>query len=87
FWSLTPTLSGESAAIPTSGPSLLSSNNVNGSFGSGSANTKMISYLEKHNGNATYLFATMDSNTAAPYIIKTGKAVMTIGGYNGTDNA
>ncbi|MDK6533732.1 hypothetical protein QP231_27080, partial [Klebsiella pneumoniae] len=32
FWSLTPTLSGESAAIPTSGPSLLSSNNVNGSF-------------------------------------------------------
>ena len=29
----------------------------------------------------------MDSNSAAPYIIKSGKAVMTIGGYNGTDNA
>lgn len=87
FWSLTPTLSGESAAVPTTGPSLLSSNNVNDSFGSGSVNTKLISYLEKHNGSATYLFATMDSNTAAPYIIKTGKAVMTIGGYNGTDNA
>ncbi|MFT8583866.1 glycosyltransferase family 39 protein [Liquorilactobacillus hordei] len=89
FWSLTPTISAESAAIPTSGPSLLSGNGQSaGSIGDNSANTKLISYLKKHNGSKVkYLFATTDSNTAAPYIIKTKKAVMTIGGYNGTDNA
>ncbi|MFT8424292.1 MAG: glycosyltransferase family 39 protein [Liquorilactobacillus sp.] len=89
FWSFTPTIAAESAAIPTSGPSLLSGNSQSlGSVGSSSVNTKLISYLKKHNGSkAKYLFATTDSNTAAPYIIKTKKAVMTIGGYNGTDNA
>ncbi len=88
FWSLTPTISAESAAIPTAGPDLLTSGGGNsGGMGNESANTKLIKYLEKRNGNAEYLFATMDSGTAAPYIIKTGKAVMTIGGFNGTDNA
>ena len=38
-----------------------------------SVNTKLINYLEKHNAGADYLFATTDSNTAAPYIIKTKK--------------
>lgn len=87
FWSLTPTIAGESAAIPTAGPDLLTSGGNSGGMGNESANTKLIKYLEKHNGNAKYLFATMDSGTAAPYIIKTGKSVMTIGGFNGTDNA
>ncbi|MGE1104272.1 HPr family phosphocarrier protein, partial [Peribacillus simplex] len=44
-------------------------------------------YLEKHNDGADYLFATTDSNTAAPYIIKTKKAVMAIGGFSGSDPA
>ncbi|MCP9312763.1 glycosyltransferase family 39 protein [Liquorilactobacillus satsumensis] len=88
FWALTPTLAGASDAIPSAGPDLLSSSGgASGGLGSEQANTKMIKYLEKHNNGAKYLFATMDSNTAAPYIIKTKKAVMTIGGYNGTDNA
>ena len=76
FWALTPTISGESAAVPTTG------------LGTGTVNTQLIKYLKQHNGKSTaYLFATTDSNTAAPYIIKTGQAVMTIGGHNGTDNA
>lgn len=88
FWSLTPTLAGASDAIPSAGPDLLSnSGQSSGGLGSESANTKMIKYLEKNTKNTKYLFATMDSNTAAPYIIKTKRAVMTIGGYNGTDNA
>lgn len=89
FWSLTPTIAAESAAIPTSGPSLLSKNNQNSNpIGNSSVNTKLLKYLNKHNGSKVkYLFATTDSNTAAPYIIKTKKAVMAIGGYNGTDNA
>ena len=88
FWSLTSTISGESAAVPTTGPSLLSRGGTATGLGTGTVNTQLIKYLKQHNDKSTtYLFATTDSNTAAPYIIKTGQAVMTIGGYNGTDNA
>ncbi|MCH4164426.1 MAG: glycosyltransferase family 39 protein [Lentilactobacillus diolivorans] len=90
WWSLTPTIAAESAMIPTAGPSLLTSgqgSGMSGGMGSSQVNTKMLKYLEKHQGNAKYLFATSDSSTAAPYIIKTGKAVMAMGGFNGTDPA
>ncbi len=91
FWSLTPTLAGESAQIPTAGPSLLQQGGGGmgtnaGGMGS-STDSTLLKYLEKHQGNAEYLFATDDSSTAAPYIISTGKAVMAIGGFNGTDKA
>ncbi|MCI2170707.1 ArnT family glycosyltransferase [Schleiferilactobacillus perolens] len=86
FWSLTPTLAAESAGIPTAGPDLLSQGgNASGGIGSGSVNSGMLKYLEKHQGSAKYLFATSNASTAAPYIIKSGKAVMAIGGFNGTD--
>jgi len=89
WWSLTPTLAAESSAIPTAGPDLLS-NGANGSaggMGDSNVNTQLLKYLEKHQGNAKYLMGTNDSNSAAPYIIKSGKAVMALGGYNGTDEA
>ncbi|USQ69864.1 glycosyltransferase family 39 protein [Companilactobacillus allii] len=89
FWSLTPTIAGESAQIPTAGPSLLTSSGgmtTAGGMG-GSVDSTLLKYLKKHQGNAEYLFATDDSSTAAPYIISTGKAVMSIGGFNGTDKA
>ncbi|MHA8138556.1 glycosyltransferase family 39 protein [Lactobacillaceae bacterium Scapto_B20] len=90
FWSMTPAIAGESAAIPTAGPDLLSSSSQGGGMGgigNGSVNNKLLKYLEKNQGSAKYLFATDDSGTAAPYIIKTGKAVMAMGGFNGTDPA
>lgn len=87
WWSLTPTLAGSSDGIPSAGPSLLSSGGAGGGMGDSSVDTTLLKYLEKHQGNAEYLFATDDSSTAAPYIIKTGKAVMAMGGFNGTDNA
>ncbi|WP_125567823.1 glycosyltransferase family 39 protein [Companilactobacillus insicii] len=91
FWSLTPTLAGESAQIPTAGPSLLQQGGggmgTNAGGMGGSTNSTLLKYLEKHQGDAEYLFATDDSSTAAPYIISTGKAVMAIGGFNGTDKA
>lgn len=86
FWSLTPTISAESAAVPTADPSLLTSGGNTG-FDSQSVDESVYKYVTKHQGSAEYLFATMDSNSAAAYIIKSDKAVMTIGGYNGTDNA
>lgn len=93
WWSLTPTIAAESAMIPTAGPSLLTSSSSGmpggggGGMGNDSVNTKLLNYLEKNQGNAKYLFATSDSTTAAPYIIKTGEAVMAMGGFNGTDPA
>lgn len=91
WWSLTPTIAAESAMIPTAGPSLLTSGQggsaMGGGMGNNQVNSKLLNYLEKNQGNAKYLFATSDSTTAAPYIIKTGKAVMAMGGFNGTDPA
>ncbi|MGB2577388.1 glycosyltransferase family 39 protein [Leuconostoc suionicum] len=83
WWSLTPTLSHNSAAIPAASPSLLSQ--TGSSDMGGEVNSQLLSYTKKHQGNAKYLFATTDSNSASGYIIKSGKAVMAIGGYNGTD--
>ncbi|WP_125711852.1 glycosyltransferase family 39 protein [Companilactobacillus kedongensis] len=88
WWSLTPTIAGSSDGIPSAGPSLLSSGAMGGGgVGSGSVNNTLLKYLEKHQGSAEYLFATDDSSTAAPYIIQTGKSVMAMGGFNGTDKA
>lgn len=87
FWSMTPTIAKTSDAIPSAGPDLLNSHGNQGGIGNGSVNTKLLKYLQKNQGNAKYLFATADSGTAAPYIIKTKKAVMAMGGFNGTDPA
>ncbi|WP_371125789.1 ArnT family glycosyltransferase [Companilactobacillus kimchii] len=87
YWSLTPTLAGSSDGIPSAGPSLLSSAGGGGGMGNSQTDSTLLKYLEKHQGNAEYLFATDDSSTAAPYIIATGKAVMAMGGFNGTDKA
>ncbi|GBG93738.1 4-amino-4-deoxy-L-arabinose transferase [Ligilactobacillus salitolerans] len=90
WWSLTPTLAAESSAIPSAGPSLLSSSGGAGGgtpMGDSNVNTKLLNYVSKRQGNAKYLMGTNDSNSAAPYIIKSGKAVMALGGYNGTDEA
>jgi 4-amino-4-deoxy-L-arabinose transferase-like glycosyltransferase len=45
----------------------------------------LLAYLEAHQGAATYLFATLSSQTADPYIIQTGKPVMALGGFSGSD--
>jgi 4-amino-4-deoxy-L-arabinose transferase-like glycosyltransferase len=46
----------------------------------------LISYLVAHQGSAKYLVAATSSHTTAPIIIQTGKAVVTIGGFSGSDN-
>jgi 4-amino-4-deoxy-L-arabinose transferase-like glycosyltransferase len=57
-----------------------------GGFGGGeSVNSKLVSYLEANQDSTKYLFATPSSMTAAPYIIQTGKAVMAMGGFSGSD--
>jgi 4-amino-4-deoxy-L-arabinose transferase-like glycosyltransferase len=58
-----------------------------GGSGSGAVSASLISYLEAHQGSAKYLVAATGSHTTAPIIIQTGKAVVTIGGFSGSDPA
>ena len=55
--------------------------------GAGAASSKLIAYLRAHQGSAKYLVAANGSQTTAPIIIATGKAVVTIGGFSGGDTA
>jgi 4-amino-4-deoxy-L-arabinose transferase-like glycosyltransferase len=59
-------------------------------MGSGSSNAQvnaqLVAYLEANQGSATYLVAVASSQESAPIIIATGKAVMTLGGFNGGDS-
>lgn len=45
----------------------------------------LVAYLKAHQGSARYLFATLSSQSAAPYIIVTGKPVLALGGFSGSD--
>lgn len=87
YWASTPLLYGGNSSLPETGPQLASTSGKGMGMDNASVNTKLINYLERHNAGADYLFATTDSNTAAPYIIKTKKAVMAIGGFSGSDPA
>ena len=53
--------------------------------GTTSADTALIAYLEAHQGTAKYLVAGTGSQTTASIIIASGKPVITIGGFNGSD--
>jgi 4-amino-4-deoxy-L-arabinose transferase-like glycosyltransferase len=53
----------------------------------GQLSSKVIAYLEAHQGSAKYLLAATGSQTTAPIIIETGRAVVTIGGFSGSDPA
>ncbi|MCY8995143.1 glycosyltransferase family 39 protein [Bacillus inaquosorum] len=84
YWSATPLLYGGNSVLPESGPQLKSSANGGNMFSSG-VDTGLLSYLRKHNTGEEYLFATLTTVTAAPYIINENESVMAMGGFNGTD--
>jgi 4-amino-4-deoxy-L-arabinose transferase-like glycosyltransferase len=48
-------------------------------------NSDLIAYLEARATADSFLFATTSSMTASPYIISTGKPVMALGGFSGSD--
>src|SRR5437868_4136989 len=51
----------------------------------GGVNQTLLHYLEAHQGTTQYLFATSNANSASGYIIQTGKPVMALGGFLGSD--
>lgn len=50
-----------------------------------SADPLLIAYLRQHQAGATFLVATVDTDTAVPLIFSTGAPVMALGGYTGYD--
>jgi len=56
-----------------------------GGDGAADVNSTLLHYLEANQGSTKFLFATASAQTAAPYIIQTGKAVMAMGGFSGSD--
>ncbi|NWJ44268.1 MAG: glycosyltransferase family 39 protein [Chloroflexi bacterium] len=57
-----------------------------GAPGQGQANSVLVQYLVANQGDYKYLVAVADSNSASSYIIETGKPVMSLGGFSGSDN-
>ncbi len=87
YWSATPLLYGDNSMIPQAGPIQVRLGHKQG-MGTGpnsNINLQLLEYVTQNNTGEKYLFATTDSNTAAPYIIETGKAIMAMGGFSGSD--
>ena len=79
-WSTIPVLQNTEAQTPVAGPD----GSGGGSFSS-SADTKLISYLEAHQGTTKYLVAVPSSMQGNSIILATNKAVMALGGFGGSD--
>jgi 4-amino-4-deoxy-L-arabinose transferase-like glycosyltransferase len=54
--------------------------------GSAQVNQNLVDYLEANTQNTTYLMAVPSSMQGADYVITTGRPVLYIGGFKGTDN-
>jgi 4-amino-4-deoxy-L-arabinose transferase-like glycosyltransferase len=50
------------------------------------ADPALVNYLLARKGKKQFLLATMNTETAAPFIIDTGQPVMALGGYAGTNS-
>lgn len=58
-----------------------------GGPGGSSLSSGVLAYLEANQGSAAWLLAVSDSTTAGQIEIETGRAVMSTGGFTGSDNA
>lgn len=89
YWAATPLLYGGNSTLPEAGPQLNRSGTEHGMPRMGMTESrtdaKLLDYVTKNNTGEKYLFATTSATSAAPYIIQTGKAVMAMGGFSGSD--
>lgn len=88
YWASTPLLYGGNSMLPAAGPSNGNGGGMQGGAQGGmreSADPQLLAYLTANNTGEKYLFATTNAGTAESYIIQTGKAVMAMGGFSGSD--
>jgi 4-amino-4-deoxy-L-arabinose transferase-like glycosyltransferase len=53
----------------------------------GTASSALLKYLEEHQGNATWLVAVSSANEGASLELSTGRPVLVMGGFSGSDPA
>ncbi|WP_329217630.1 glycosyltransferase family 39 protein [Streptomyces sp. NBC_01485] len=58
-----------------------------GGGGMGGADSELVSYLEKHQDGAKWLIAVSNSQSAGQMILSTGKPVISMWGFTGSDQA
>ncbi len=83
-FSLSTIATAHSGSIPTAGPGATAMSGTNNE--SAQAEAALVSYLVSHQQNATWLAAVNSANESAPIQLSTGKAVMAVGGFNGSDS-
>ncbi|NLU07611.1 MAG: glycosyltransferase family 39 protein [Clostridiales bacterium] len=82
---------GVNGSMPAAGLELLSSDTGSGNtgmknrFGSSNDSKKLISFLDSHIKNEKYDLVVSSSNAAAEMIIKSGRSIMPLGGFTGSD--
>ncbi len=81
-WAWIPVWYGGHAGLPYAGPELL----TNSQHATIPESNRLVDFLLAHQGEATYLAATLNAQTAAPLILATGEPVMALGGFSGGDN-
>lgn len=88
YWSATPLLYGVNSAMPQAGPGERVTFNQGAGRGSergSNTDDQLLAYVTRNNTGEPCLFATTDSQTAQSYIIS-GKSVIALGGFSGSDN-
>ncbi len=89
IWSVIPVFEDRSVDFPYAGPPVAMSSlevAVSQSDEEMVPDAHLLAYLLKQQAKTPYLMATSDASIAAPTILQTGKAVMTLGGYAGGDH-
>ena len=82
---------GKSGQSSTSGKGSTSGGSQRGGGGAGgpggSVSTEMVSYLKKHQDGATWLVAVANDQSASTIILESGRPVISMGGWSGSDDA
>ncbi|HEY7417387.1 MAG TPA: glycosyltransferase family 39 protein [Ktedonobacteraceae bacterium] len=89
IWAISPPLFGADTIDPLAGPprpvgalALIAHSFIPESM---HAQPELEHYLQENQGQARYLVAAMNANTAAPFILDTGQSAMALGGFSGFD--
>jgi 4-amino-4-deoxy-L-arabinose transferase-like glycosyltransferase len=87
-WSFLTTFNpSPNTGLPKAGPVGNDTQGINPFDGlSNNSQTTSMDFLTSNTAPGTYLLAVESANEAAPYILATGRPVLTFGGFLGTDN-
>lgn len=86
-WSFATTFNpNASAGLPNAGPAIDSANRRGGTSELSQAQETILAYLLTNTDPDSYLVAASSSHTASPFILATGRPVLTFGGFSGGDD-